>query len=148
MFVVSPIEMTQKIRCMADYAAVCWEANRAYCQYVMDEVPPVSWAAATDEERKYIQQQVTKILLEGGSPESLHSNWCKEKKRKGWKWGKNKDEETQTHPSLVRYQNLPVERKMKNVLFHAILESFQGVLVNRNPFLPQVDWLKGEKHHE
>lgn len=102
-------------------ARVCHEVNRAYCQALGDE-SQVPWYEAPDWQRQSCRDGVAYHLSHpGGCPEDSHINWCEHKKREGWIYGPEKDEEAKTHPCLVPYDELPVDQRAKDHIFVAIV---------------------------
>jgi len=43
-----------------------------------------------------------------------HEIYCEQQKAEGWRWGAKKNEETKENPSLVDYDQLPLEEKEEN----------------------------------
>ena len=57
--------------------------------------------------------------LAGKTALQLHDNWCEERRKEGWVYGKVKDLKAKTHPCLVSYGGLSPINKIKDfVLFH------------------------------
>ncbi len=109
-------------------AEVCHEANRAYCNSIGDASQP-AWLEAPawqkDSARNGVKYHL-KTLGEGGepSPSDSHESWLAEKLREGWVFGEKKDPEAKTHPCCVAYEQLPIEQKMKDYIFVAIVTAF------------------------
>ena len=109
-------------------AQVCHEANRAYCDSIGD-FSQLSWPRAADWQRNSAKKGVEFHLeqLERGektSPAASHVAWMIEKAREGWQYGPVKDHEKKVHPNLVSYEQLPVEQRLKDYIFAAIVEAF------------------------
>ncbi|MFD0468599.1 RyR domain-containing protein [Nonomuraea thailandensis] len=51
----------------------------------------------------------------------MHEAWCEHKRAEGWTYGPDKDPDAKTHPCLVPYDQLPVEQRVKDAVFHAIV---------------------------
>lgn len=111
----------------AQIAQICHEANRAYQLATGDPVVSDHWEACTEETRQSAVAGV-KVLVEDPSttPEQLHLEWCEYKYNSGWVYGPVKDAaaDPPTHPCLVSYQDLPIEQRMKDNLFRAIVLTF------------------------
>lgn len=67
------------------------------------------------------------------SPEELekiaileHDRWIEEKKRKGWKWGSERNEERKIHPSMVPWAQLPESEKKKDRIAVEIIPSIMA----------------------
>jgi hypothetical protein len=45
-----------------------------------------------------------------------------EKHEAGWMWGKEKDVEKKLHPCMVPWEELPVEQRVKDYLFRAVVK--------------------------
>jgi hypothetical protein len=57
------------------------------------------------------------------TPEMSHMEWLKQKEREGWVYGLVKDASKKEHPCMVAYNDLPVEQRMKDSLFVAIVRA-------------------------
>lgn len=133
--------MSEKCTRLEAVAAICHEANRAYCLHVLGDDSHESWLGTAKEIRLSMVRGVAHILLSDASPEDLHKYWIKDKKKNGWKFGEKKDVEKKEHPCLVSWSKLPEEEKRKDRLFHAIVRSFVGNLIEKDTLLAGVDWL-------
>ena len=104
-------------------ARVVHEANRAYCTELGDDSQD-PWDLAPDWQRKSAVSGV-RAVLDGTAqtPEQQHEAWMAEKRAGGWTLGDVKDAEAKTHPCLVPYDQLPVEQRLKDVLFGAIVRA-------------------------
>lgn len=114
---------------VAKIAAVCHEANRTYCKYVMDDLSQPSWEEAPQWQRDSAIDGVQKALNgrrlfnkydSRGDGQISHENWMEQKLRAGWRWGPVKDPEKKEHPSLLPYNSLTAEERRKDVLFLSI----------------------------
>lgn len=105
-------------------AQVCHEANRALQAIQNDPTIPVSPAwVDTDPETRASAVEGVRGVLAGATPEQSHEQWCAFKRAHGWTYGVHKDGITRTHPSLVPYGDLPAEQRIKDALFHAIVQA-------------------------
>jgi len=109
-------------------ARICHEANRAYCRTIGDESQPF-WDDAPEWQKTSAINGVKYHLnaLEAGQeplPSMSHENWLKEKVEQGWKYGPTKDPDKKEHPCCVPYDDLPVEQKLKDFIFAAIVKAF------------------------
>lgn len=109
-------------------AKVCHEANRAYCQATGD-LSQTSWEEAPQWQKDSAINGVKFHLatLRIGSkpvPSASHENWMSVKATEGWKYGPVKDAEKKTHPCFLPYDELPLEQKLKDYIFCAIVEAF------------------------
>lgn len=102
-------------------AKVCHETNRAYCAAIGDN-SQVAWSVAPAWQRESAIEGV-RAMLEGRatSPEEQHDLWTMDKLNAGWTYGPVKDAEAKTHPCLVSYAELPMEQRLKDVLFRAVV---------------------------
>ena len=108
-------------------ARICHEANRAYCESLNDGSQPM-WEQAPEWQRQSAINGVKFHLdaLEQGikpSPSASHESWLREKTADGWSYGPVKDPELKQHPCFVPYDQLPMEQKLKDYLFGAIVEA-------------------------
>lgn len=110
---------------VSEIARVCHEVNRAYCVAIGDESQP-AWESAPEWQRQSAVNGV-KYALEHPSakPSDSHESWLEEKRITGWKYGPVKDVEKKEHPCFVPYDLLPVEQKVKDYLFQAVVFSLK-----------------------
>lgn len=105
-------------------AKISHETNRAYCQTIGDN-SQLFWEDAPDWQKTSAINGVQFHLQnpEAG-PDNSHNSWLAEKEAAGWKYGPIKNPETKEHPCFVPYNELPVEQKLKDYLFRAIVHAF------------------------
>lgn len=113
---------------ISQIAAVCHEANRAYCQTIGDNSQP-AWGEAPEWQRKSAVDGVVfnlDALAHGITPYPSHSHdsWLADKRADGWKYGPIKDPEKKEHPCFVPYEDLPLAQKRKDYIFIAIVKAF------------------------
>lgn len=104
-------------------AQVCHEANAAYCRTFGDG-SHMPWAYALDRQRTRALEGVRFFRDNPKAPASApHDAWVKEKLTDGWVHGEQEDAKANppTHPSLVPFKELPIERQTKARLFRAIV---------------------------
>lgn len=105
-------------------ARVCHEANRAYCESIGD-LSQKPWNEADGWQRDSAIKGVEYALANPDAPPSTqHDAWLADKQKAGWVYGPVKDPETKQHPCIVPYDELPIEQKVKDYLFKAIVHSF------------------------
>lgn len=106
-----------------DIARICHEANRAYCIAIGDNSQP-HWEDAPEWQRS---SAIAGVRARQTNPSitaaQLHQSWVNEKLRDGWRWGAVKDAEKKEHPCMVPYSDLPLEQKVKDHLFNAVLNA-------------------------
>ena len=109
-------------------ARVCHDANRAYCETIGDNSQK-SWAEAEQWQRNSAVNGVSFALSHPDSPaSSQHEAWLRDKVSDGWVNGPVKDFALKTHPCIVPYDQLPIEQRMKDYLFKAVVAAFiQGI---------------------
>jgi hypothetical protein len=111
----------KRISMPADWIArICHEANRALQVATEDPAPSPQWDDAPDWQRESAIAGVEEARR-GATPEQLHTAWCEHKRAEGWTYGPRKDPDVKAHPCLVPYEQLPVEQRAKDTLFHAIV---------------------------
>jgi len=103
------------------------ELNKIYCAYNND-FTQVGW----DYTPIYIKESaingVINILFNNDiSFKDTHDNWVKFKKSDGWVYGKEKNTELKTHPSLVPYEELSEYEKYKDELFKETVLFYQRI---------------------
>lgn len=57
------------------------------------------------------------------SPSASHDSWLAQKRAEGWQYGPAKDAEKKTHPCFLPYDGLPVEQRLKDYIFAAIVKA-------------------------
>lgn len=119
--------MTSRILDVQQIACICHETNRAYCQTIGDDSQK-SWEEAEQWQRDSAIKGV-QFSLENphASASAQHESWLAEKERDGWKYGLVKDAEKKEHPCFVPYDQLPMEQRLKDHLFKAIVRAFREV---------------------
>lgn len=109
-------------------ARVCHEANRAYCESIGDNSQS-DWEHAPEWQRssaiKGVEFHVAHLAVgEKPSPSASHESWLAEKREAGWVYGPTKDADKKTHPCFMPYDGLPLDQRMKDYIFAAIVEAF------------------------
>jgi hypothetical protein len=106
-------------------AAVCHDANRAFCNGLGDWSQP-TWENAPEWQRESAIKGVEYHLNNPeAKPSDSHDSWLAEKERTGWKYGPIKDAEKKEHPCFVPYDQLPKEQQLKDYLFKAVIEALR-----------------------
>ena len=105
-------------------AKIIHEANKAFCEEIGD-TSQVSWTEAPEYNHTSAMIGV-RALCENPNltPEDSHDVWMESKKADGWVYGKVKDRDAKTHPSLVPYDKLSHAEKYKDHLVRAIVLSY------------------------
>lgn len=104
-------------------AKVCHEANRAYC-LALGDTSQVPWEDAPQWQRESVINGVKFHLQNPDStPGDSHENWYNEKLADGWVYGPVKDVENKQHPCMVAYDLLPLEQRVKDHIFLAIVRA-------------------------
>lgn len=107
-------------------ARVCHEVNRAYCAATGD-TSQLSWDEAPDWQRESAIAGVKAVIAHPNpTPEGSHENWLAHKRADGWTYGPKKDPTTKQHPCMVPYDQLPLEQRMKDHLFIAVVQSLNN----------------------
>lgn len=109
-----------------DIAKVCHEANRAYCESIGD-TSQVPWEQAPDWQKQSAISGVGFHLAHPEvTPEMSHEEWVRHKEREGWVYGPVKDAAKKEHPCLVAYNELPIEQRLKDSLFLAVVRALEA----------------------
>ena len=102
-------------------ARVAHEVNRAYCQAIGD-TSQVSWEDAPDWQKDSAVAGVRAHVADPSlTPEQSHQKWYDHKKKEGWTYGRVKDADKKEHPCMVSYAKLPLEQRIKDHLFKAVV---------------------------
>jgi hypothetical protein len=108
-------------------AQVAHEVNRAYCLGIGD-ASQKSWEEAEQWQRdsavKGVEYKANNL---SATPEDQHEAWSQSKIADGWVYGEVKDAEKKTHPCLVPYSELPMDQRVKDYLFVAVV----GTMLNQ-----------------
>lgn len=109
-------------------ARIAHETNRAYCQSIGDE-SQTQWSVAPEWQRQSAIKGVQFHLDNHRKgiislPSASHDSWLAEKEANGWKYGPVKDPNKKEHPCFVPYEELPIEQRIKDYLFGAVVEAF------------------------
>lgn len=108
---------------MRAIACLAHEVNRAYCAALGDDSQP-PWDEAPDWQRDSAFDGVMFHLEHpDAGPSGSHENWLRHKQADGWVYGETKDPDAKTHPCMVPFEQLPVEQKVKDHLFTAIVHT-------------------------
>ena len=134
--------MSNTIITVSDIARVCHEANRAYCVSLGDNSQP-DWPTAPDWQKisaiKGVEFHL--VYLSNGiepKPSASHDSWLAQKHSEGWKYGPVKDADKKEHPCFVPYEKLPVEQRIKDYIFAAIVEAIYRGSREGDPCQPLV----------
>lgn len=105
-------------------AQVCHATNLAFCESIGDDSQK-PWDLARQWQRDSAIKGVEFALANPNAPASAqHNAWVTDKAMDGWIYGKEKDPTLKTHPCMVTYEELPVEQRLKDYLFKAIVSAF------------------------
>lgn len=121
---VSWSEVAKDTDVVDNLARICHEANRAFCETLGDKSQP-TWETAPDWQKTSAKMGVTFHLSDTRTPSDSHQAWWSQKKAEGWKWGETKNPDTKEHPCMVPYNELPLEQRFKDYLFHGIVNSYK-----------------------
>lgn len=113
-------------------AHVCHEANAALCRTVGDNSQK-SWDKAEEWQRQSAINGVKFALGNLDAPAAAqHDAWMSDKEKAGWKFGPIKDPDKKEHPCMVPYIDLPLDQRLKDHLFKAVVRAFVDA-INREP---------------
>lgn len=109
-------------------ARIAHETNRAYCESIGDSSQP-RWEDAPEWQRTSAIKGVQFHLAahqrrETPTASASHESWLDEKRRDGWTYGPVKNAAKKEHPCFVPYDELPLEQRMKDYLFGAVVAAF------------------------
>jgi hypothetical protein len=106
-------------------AEVCHENNRAYC-HALGDYSLAPWSLTPANIKQSAVDGVTFHLANpDSSPEQSHNNWLKFKVADGWKYAPVKDADKKEHPCMVPYGQLPLEQRVKDFLFAAVVDTLR-----------------------
>ncbi len=109
-------------------ARICHETNRTYC-FSIGDMSQLPWEQAPEWQRAStrvgIKFHLSRLQLgQEVPPSASHESWLQQKADEGWKYGPVKDADKKEHPCFLPYHNLPLEQRMKDYLFGAIVAAF------------------------
>ncbi len=105
-------------------ARVCHATNREFCQTIMDDSQK-PWGQAEEWQRQSAIKGVQFALENPNAPASAqHDAWLADKIKDGWIYGPVKDAASKEHPCLVSYAHLPLDQRIKDYLFKAVVKAF------------------------
>jgi hypothetical protein len=109
---------------LVQVAMICHETNKAYCESIGDSSQK-SWNLAEQWQRDSAINGV-RFAIENpdASASAQHEVWMDAKFADGWVYGPVKDATKKQHPCLVPYLDLPVEQRIKDYLFKAVVSAF------------------------
>lgn len=105
-------------------AQICHAAHNAYCEGLGQTNIP--WEMRSEKHKQTVISSVEKIL-EGKvlNPEHAHIIFVTQKIDAGWTYGEEYDVIEKTNPRLVVWEHLPIEEKLKDIMFFNIVNSFK-----------------------
>jgi RyR domain len=107
-------------------AMLCHEANRAICEAAAD-YSQLRWEDAPDWQRESALKGVLfHIENPDASPSASHESWMREKVATGWIYGETKDADAKTHPCMAPYDQLPLEQRVKDHVFRAVVHAYMA----------------------
>lgn len=110
------------IEAVETVARMAHAVNRAYCRAIGDDSQPL-WRDAPEWQKNSAINGVLAHLGRDLSPEQSHESWMEQKRVEGWKLGPVKDPEKKEHPCFMPYAELPLEQRIKDHLFKAVVEA-------------------------
>lgn len=51
------------------------------------------------------------------TPDQIHQEWMDYRAKEGWEYGDVKDPELKTHPNMLPFYELPIEERIKDMVF-------------------------------
>ena len=108
-------------------ARTAHEVNRLYCCALEDFSQP-QWERAPKWQTDSAIHGVKAIIENPNHPPSAsHDAWLSEKQAAGWKYGPVKDPDKKEHPCMVPYEDLPIDQRMKDTIFLAVVKGVLGI---------------------
>jgi len=105
-------------------AETCHEVNRAYCKGHGDNSHK-SWDKSPSWQKDSAIKGVHyRIENPHSLPSQSHDSWLAQKLEEGWSYGPVKNVEHKTHPCVMGYDELPLQQRIKDILFTQVVDSF------------------------
>lgn len=67
------------------------------------------------------QMVITLVRRPHWTADQFHSDYCNDMKSQGWSFGEEYDAERKLTPMLVDYDQLPIEQRMEDQVFRAVV---------------------------
>ena len=101
---------------------------------LIGETAHPSWTEAGDDMRSSTRKNVTAHLdaLASGRPLAAshsHDKWMEERKGAGWVYGVPRDNAMKIHPSLVPYEQLPMNERLKDHILNGLCLAYHNALM-------------------
>lgn len=120
------MEINDSVEIIAELAH---EMNRTYCESIGD-MSQVSWDDAPEWQRESALLGVMAIIDNPSmSPEESHESWMALKEEEGWVYGPTKNALHKTHPCMVPYEKLPLNQRIKDLLFTTTVKTMTRNLI-------------------
>ena len=105
-------------------ARIAHEVNRAYCAASGDD-SQVDWDEAPEWQKESAIAGVSAHVDSGFTmtPEQSHESWMAQKVAENWIYGPVKDADKKEHPCMVPYGELPLNQRVKDYLFRAVVHA-------------------------
>lgn len=106
---------------VVNIAKICHQANKALCETIGDYTQN-DWEGAQQWQRDSSISGVEFAVNNPISPASAqHDSWLADKVAAGWKYGPVKNVDIKEHPCIVPYDELPLNQRLKDHLFKAVV---------------------------
>jgi hypothetical protein len=89
------------------------DSNRRYADHISTKLQVVDCYLVPLQDWDALEFQFTDPEVERMA-EMEHERWVQERRREGWAYGEERDDNRKVHPSLVLWENLPEGEKEKN----------------------------------
>lgn len=113
---------------VADIAKVCYEVNNAY-RSAVGEMTKVGWDKLGKEAKAALIKGIEESLKEPKSAEQQHNTWLENMLAEGWKYAEKLNEKEKEHPQMVPFLGLPLEQRVKDSIFTAIIAAMGKIVV-------------------
>lgn len=108
---------------IAQIAQMCHESNRVLCA-MFDDFSQVPWEETSEQIKASAIAGVKYYLENRCTPEEQHAEWKRFKAEQGYVYGEVKDDVAKTHPCMVEYSELPVQQRVKDVIFQHTIDGY------------------------
>lgn len=106
-------------------ARLCHNLNSTFCETV-GEPKQDKWNDLSSHLKRVTIEGVKNYLENPGlTCKDMHEQWMESKERDGWTFGRVKDENKKTHPSMIPYKELGENQKFKDYLFRCTVHFFR-----------------------
>jgi hypothetical protein len=110
------------------FTQIAYKLDQAYEQATSGKQKP-NWNTLSEEDRGHIIDRAVYYLTDKSAVvSSLHERWIHAKYNEGWTYAPTFDEAKKHHPLLISYADLPLTRRVGDLLFMQTIQTLSRLL--------------------